>query len=117
LHLRAAATRAGPHRRPGAPRFPITGTDSPSGSSLFAERDRFGKWQHALGPSHVLLAYAVDSPEYAFWGSVFGYGAASGKGSRGSKREAQTVKLIERLRLGEISTRECEQLSTPSGLV
>ena len=34
------------------------------GKKLFAERDRFGKWQHALGASHVLLAYVVDSPEH-----------------------------------------------------
>jgi hypothetical protein len=231
------------------------------GKKLFAERDRFGKWQHALGPSHVLLAYVVDSPEYGlirrlelqahlvdeaeddlcrpsefparwervltrmamhgvlppedpvyvrvdsavdvayedptagrdvlealryarwpyawyaefqgappyttvaiksktkivgrvycrntklrngnprwgklrfereqrfewrdqrplselaqevtastFWGSVFGYGAATGKVTR-IEREVQTVKLIERVRLGEISTREFEQLT------
>jgi len=30
------------------------------GKKLFAERDRFGKWQHLLGPNHVLLAYVVD---------------------------------------------------------
>jgi hypothetical protein len=33
------------------------------GKKLFAERDRFGKWQHLLGPNHVLLAYVVDSPK------------------------------------------------------
>lgn len=27
------------------------------GKKLFAERDRFGKWQHLLGPRHVLVAY------------------------------------------------------------
>jgi hypothetical protein len=41
---------------------------------------------------------------------VFGYGAVSGKITR-IEREAQTVKLIERVRLGEISTREFEQLT------
>lgn len=30
------------------------------GKKLFAERDRFGKWQHLLGPQNVLLAYVVD---------------------------------------------------------
>jgi hypothetical protein len=34
------------------------------GKKLFAERDRFGKWQHLLGPRHVLLAYTVDSPTH-----------------------------------------------------
>jgi hypothetical protein len=31
---------------------------------LFAERNRFGKWQHLLGPQHVLLTYTVDSPQH-----------------------------------------------------
>jgi hypothetical protein len=34
------------------------------GKKLFAERDRFGKWQHLLGPQHVLLSYAVDTPSH-----------------------------------------------------
>jgi hypothetical protein len=34
------------------------------GKKLFAERDRFGKWQHLLGQEHVLLAYTVDSPSH-----------------------------------------------------
>jgi hypothetical protein len=34
------------------------------GRKLFAERDRFGKWQHLLGPEHVLIAYTVDSPSH-----------------------------------------------------
>jgi hypothetical protein len=34
------------------------------GKKLFAERDRFGKWQHLLGPDHVLLAYVVESPPH-----------------------------------------------------
>jgi hypothetical protein len=44
--------------------LPGQGNMRQPGKKLFAERDRFGKWQHALGPSHVLLAYVVDSPEY-----------------------------------------------------
>jgi hypothetical protein len=34
------------------------------GRKLFAERDRFGKWQHLLGPQHVLVAYTVDVPKH-----------------------------------------------------
>jgi hypothetical protein len=41
---------------------------------------------------------------------VFGAGAASGKVTR-IEREVQTVKLIERVQLGDISTREFEQLT------
>jgi hypothetical protein len=44
--------------------LPGQGSMRQPGKKLFAERDRFGTWQHALGPSHVLLAYVVDSPEY-----------------------------------------------------
>ncbi len=34
------------------------------GKKLYAERDRFGKWQHLLGPNHVLLSYTVESPTH-----------------------------------------------------
>lgn len=34
------------------------------GKKLYAERDRFGKWQHLLGPQHVLLSYTVDIPTH-----------------------------------------------------
>jgi hypothetical protein len=34
------------------------------GKKLYAERDRFGKWQHVLGPHNVLLSYTVDSPTH-----------------------------------------------------
>ena len=34
------------------------------GKKLYAERDRFGKWQHLLGPKNVLLSYSVDSPTH-----------------------------------------------------
>jgi hypothetical protein len=44
--------------------LPGQGNMRQPGKKLFAERDRFGKWQHALGPAHVLLAYVVDSPEH-----------------------------------------------------
>lgn len=34
------------------------------GKKLYAERDRFGKWQHLLGPQNVLLSYTVESPTH-----------------------------------------------------
>src|SRR4051794_10659465 len=30
------------------------------GRTLFASKDRFGKWDHFLGPRHVMLAYVVQ---------------------------------------------------------
>ena len=44
--------------------LPGQGSMSQPGKKLFAERDRFGKWRHLLGPNHALLAYVVDSPTY-----------------------------------------------------
>jgi hypothetical protein len=44
--------------------LPGTGSMGHTGRKLFAERDRFGKWQHLLGPAHVLVGYVVDSPQY-----------------------------------------------------
>src|SRR5579862_2486044 len=40
--------------------LPGQGNISQPGKKLFAERDRFGKWHHLLGPRNVLLAYVVD---------------------------------------------------------
>jgi hypothetical protein len=34
------------------------------GRKLYAERDRFGKWQHLLGPDNVLVSWTVDSPSH-----------------------------------------------------
>ena len=34
------------------------------GRKLYAERDRFGKWQHLLGPENVLVSWTVDSPSH-----------------------------------------------------
>lgn len=45
-------------------KLPGQGSMTQPGKKLFAERDRFGKWQHLLGPRHVLLAYVVESPQY-----------------------------------------------------
>lgn len=44
--------------------LPGQGSLSQPGKKLFAERDRFAKWQHLLGPNHVLLAYTVHSPQH-----------------------------------------------------
>jgi hypothetical protein len=44
--------------------LPGQGTLKSSGKKLFAERDRFGKWQHRLGSRHVLMTYTVDSPSH-----------------------------------------------------
>lgn len=44
--------------------LPGQGSMRQPGKKLFAERDRFGKWQHLLGSDHVLLAYVVDSPTH-----------------------------------------------------
>jgi hypothetical protein len=40
------------------------GSLSQPGKKLYAQRDRFGKWQHLLGPRNVLLSYTVDSPTH-----------------------------------------------------
>lgn len=52
----------------------------------------------------------TESAASTFWGSVFGLGAASGTVRR-IEREVQTVKLIERAQLGELSTAQYEQLT------
>lgn len=40
--------------------LPAHGSITQPGRTLFASRDRFGKWQHVLGPRHVMLAYVVQ---------------------------------------------------------
>ena len=70
------------------------------------EREQRFEWRDQR-PVRELSASAAAS---TYWGSVFGLGAASGKVSR-IQREVQTVKLAERVQLGEISTREFEQLT------
>lgn len=44
--------------------LPGQGTLKSPGRKLFAERDRFGKWEHLLGSRHVLIAYTVESPTH-----------------------------------------------------
>lgn len=34
------------------------------GRKLFAERNRFGKWERLLGPQSTLVAYQVESPSH-----------------------------------------------------
>lgn len=43
--------------------LPAHGSIMQPGRTLFASRDRFGKWQHVLGPRHVMLAYVVQVRE------------------------------------------------------
>jgi hypothetical protein len=60
-------SRRGWRRRESNPRpdaAPSAEAATSPGKKLFAERDRFGKWQHVLGPRHVLIAYTVDSPSH-----------------------------------------------------
>jgi hypothetical protein len=78
----------------------------PRWGKLRFEREQRFEWFDRQPLSEL----AQEVTASTFWGSVFGYGAASGKVTR-IEREAQTVKLIERVRLGEISTREFEQLA------
>lgn len=44
--------------------LPGQGSVSEAGKKLYAERDRFGKWQHLLGPQNVLLSWTIDSPTH-----------------------------------------------------
>jgi hypothetical protein len=41
--------------------MPGQGSLTRPGKKLYAERDRFGKWQHLLGPQNVLLSYTVHA--------------------------------------------------------
>jgi hypothetical protein len=44
--------------------LPGQGTLARSGTKLFAERGRFGVWEHLLGPRHILLVYTVETPKH-----------------------------------------------------
>jgi hypothetical protein len=44
--------------------LPGQGSLAQPGKKLYAERDRFGKWQHLLGSENVLLSYTVGNPSY-----------------------------------------------------
>src|SRR6266516_949077 len=37
---------------------------SSPGRRLYADRDRFGRWEHLLGARNVLLSWTVDSPSH-----------------------------------------------------
>ena len=43
--------------------LPGQGSLSQPGKKLYAERNRFGKWEHLLGPRNVLLSYTVNTPK------------------------------------------------------
>ena len=45
-------------------RLPAHGSLSQPGRTLFATRDRFGKWDHLLGPRHVTVAYVVQPKKH-----------------------------------------------------
>lgn len=70
------------------------------------EREQLFQWATSL-PVEVL---EHESAAVMFWGAVFGLGQASGRVTR-LTREVQTMKLIERVALGEISVTQYEQLS------
>jgi hypothetical protein len=44
--------------------LPGQGSLKRPGKKLYAERDRFGHWQHLLGARNVLLSYTVESPSH-----------------------------------------------------
>ena len=44
--------------------LPGQGSLAQPGKKLYAERDRFGKWQHLLGSENVLLSYTVHTPKH-----------------------------------------------------
>jgi hypothetical protein len=44
--------------------LPGRGSATNPGKKLFAETNRFGKWQHLLGPRHVMVLHVVDSPTH-----------------------------------------------------
>jgi len=70
------------------------------------EREQRLAWQER----RPLTDLGFNLTASTYWGSVFGLGAASGKVTR-IAREAQTVKLVERVQSGRITTRQFEQLS------
>jgi hypothetical protein len=70
------------------------------------EREQKFSWANSL-PACVL---EHESAAVMFWGAVFALGRASGRVTRIS-REVQTMKLIERVVLGDISVTQYEQLS------
>jgi hypothetical protein len=77
---------------------------------------KFGKIRYEVekrfqwGNSLPVEALEHEFAAVTFWGAVFGLGAASGRVTR-LTREVQTMKLIERVALGEISVTQYEQLS------
>lgn len=69
-------------------------------------RQRFRTWQVARPVDEL----AIPAAAALYWGAVFGVGQVAGTVKR-LGREVQTVKLIERVVLGEISTTQYEQLT------
>lgn len=78
------------------------------GKLRFASEHRF-TWREA----RRLEDLRTETAAVVFWGSVFGRGRAAGKVTR-IEREVQTMKLIERVQLGEIhggAVRAADRLS------
>jgi hypothetical protein len=71
----------------------------------FESEDRFS-WREA----RPLDDLRTETAAAVFWGSVFGQGRAAGRVTR-IEREVQTMTLIERVQLGEITTAQFEQLT------
>jgi hypothetical protein len=79
---------------------------APKFGKIRYEREQRFQWQTSL----PVEALEHESAAVMFWGAVFGLGRASGRVTR-LTREVQTMKLIERVALGEISVTQYEQLS------
>lgn len=75
------------------------------GKLRFESEQRF-TWREAR-PLDELRSETAAS---VYWGAVFGQGQAAGTVTR-IEREVQTMRLIERVQLGEISTAQFEQLT------
>ena len=87
---------AGTRARNGGPRW---------GRLRFETERRFA-WRDA----RPLNDLQPETSAAVYWGSVFGEGAAAGVVTR-IEREVQTMKLIERVQLGEITATLFEQLT------
>jgi hypothetical protein len=78
----------------------------PRWGKIRLEREQRFEWLHRRPLEELERVEAAEM----FWGSAFGRGAASGTVTR-IPREAQTLTLIERVQLSEITTAQYEQLT------
>jgi hypothetical protein len=82
------------------------GNGEPKFGKIRFEREQKFEWSKALAVSFL----EHESSAEMFWASAFGLGQASGRVTR-LAREVQTMKLIDRVVLGDISVTQYEQLS------